>query len=286
MELEFHFPVAGGRDCVDAEPMSPKPQTSGAGPRFVKLLQAIAEGDRAFSLKDLSARLGLPQSTVHRLLQPLVAADLIARVDERGYRMGPELFRLASLTLAKFDIAGAARPILHALWSQYRESCSLCLYMAASRSGVVVETLRTPHPLQYVIEPHTPVSLAWGSLGRAILAFLDEAVIEQVIEAAPPGQISGLPPPTPAELAAELKGVRAAGYAIYEDKRFPDLAGVAAPVFGPDGQVAASIGVTMPGARFAGVDKRGLARNVAAQASRLSAAIGYAKPQEERLRGA
>ena len=53
-----------------------------------------------------------------------------------------------------------------------------------------------------------------------------------------------------ARLEAELADVRRQGYARAKGEREPDLNAIAAPVFGPGGELAAIAGVQGPASRF------------------------------------
>src|SRR6185312_1682782 len=211
-------------------------EADSAAGRVLRLLQCVAEGEREFALKDLVARTGLAPSTTHRLLGFLVQADLVERAGPKAYRLGPELFRIGALVLQKFELHKLARPLLHELWTQWQETCSFCLYKPTTRTAVVVETIRTPHPLQFVVELNTELSLAWGSMGRSILAHLPSGDVDAVLAHDRRGPLSGGSLPTRKSMYEELNRIRQRGYAIYEDKTL-DVAGVAAAVFGPAGTV-------------------------------------------------
>jgi DNA-binding IclR family transcriptional regulator len=253
-------------------------ETSGgvdsAAARVLRLLQCIAEGEREFALKDLAARTGLAPSTTHRLLGFLVHADLVEHAGPKAYRLGPELFRIGALVLQKFELHKMARPLLHELWKQWQETCSFCLYKPATRTATVVDTIRTPHPLQFALDLHSEISLAWGSMGRSILAFLPNEDVEAVLALERRGPISGKHLPTRRAMRQDLERIRQRGYAVYEDKTL-DMAGVTAPVFGPGGIVAGCIGVTMPASRFRKPDESELCAAVVDKARRLSAAAGF-----------
>lgn len=254
--------------------MSTAQETQGSGPRLLKLLQAIAAGEREFALKDAAARTHLPPSTVHRLLAFLVKADMVERAGPRMYRIGAELFRVASLIEQKFDVQRIARPFLEELWTQWQETCSFCLYMPATRSASVVETLRSPHPLQFVIDPHTEVSLAWGSMGCSILAHLPKEDVEAVLSRDRRGPLSGKTLPSRKSFRQELEVIRKRGIAVYEDRSL-NIAGVTAPVFGASGSVIGSIGVTMPASRFREATRAEMSATVLSRAQRLSEAVGH-----------
>jgi DNA-binding IclR family transcriptional regulator len=246
----------------------------GLAARTVRLLQCVAELEEEFTVTALARRLELAPSTVHRLLQSLVGTGIIERSGTDSYRPGRELLRMASLLVRRFDVRAVARPVLRELWRDWQETCCLCLYESVGRTARVVETIASAHPLQYVIEPGSTLSLAWGSLGRSILACLPAQDVNRVLGQAQRGPLSGLKPPPRAELLKELRKIRRLGYARYEDRSRLDIAGVAAPVFSGTGAVLGCIGVTMPASRFRSCDTRALVRAVVVAAARVSSALG------------
>lgn len=249
-------------------------EADSAAGRVLRLLQCVAEGEREFALKDLVARTGLAPSTTHRLLGFLVQADMVERAGPKLYRQGPELLRIASLVLQKSEVHKLARPLLLELWTQWRETCSYCLYRPGTRTATVVETIRTPHPLQFAVELHAEISLVWGSMGRSILAHLPTADVEAILANHRRGPLSGRLPPTRRAIHQELDRIRRRGYAVYEDKTL-NVAGVASSVFGPAAAVVGCIGVTMPLPRFRKRDEPELCAAVVDKARRLSAAGGF-----------
>ncbi|MBT2188268.1 IclR family transcriptional regulator [Sphingobium nicotianae] len=256
----------------------------GSGMRTVALLKLIAEGKSSFTLSDLADRAGLPRSSVHRLLQPLLAGGLVERAGGQAYRVGAQFLRISALVMRQADVARLARPILQQLWAQWEETCSLCVYSPAGHIAIVAETLQTPHPLRFVIEPLQELSLVWGSLGRAILAFLPETEAAAALGRPGIAPLSGLPNPSAEELADILSGIRSSGVACYRNE-VVDAAGVAAPVFRDDGSVLGSLGITAPARRLKAEMVDGIAESVKAGAQRLSALLGYTAGSDGGLRG-
>jgi len=249
-------------------------QGGGTGTRVVKVLQNVAEMGEEFTVTALARRLELAPSTVHRLLQSLVRTGMIERSGAESYRPGRELFRMASLLVQRFDVRAMTRPILHELWTQWQETCSVCLYESVGRTAKIVDMIASAHPLQYVIASSTTISLAWGSLGRSILAFLPDKDINAVIAKAERGPLSGRKALPRAELLRELDKIRRRGYARFEDRSTLNIAGIAAPIFGAQGSVLGSMGVTMPLGRFNLCNTKSLTEAILAAASRASSALG------------
>jgi IclR family transcriptional regulator, acetate operon repressor len=241
---------------------------------MLELLRCISSGEREFALKDVADKTGLAPSTVHRLLDPWVQYDLLERAGPKAYRMGPELFRVASLVTQKFELNRLALPVLEQLWKQWQETACFCLLNPSSRTVTVAETIASPHPLKYVLAPHSVISLAWGSLGRAILAHLPAPDIEAAMQHDRRGPLSGKPLPPQQELEKELGRIRNRGYALYEDAAL-NVAGVSAPVLQANVGVIGSLGVIMPASRFGKPVKSRLPDAVVAAARQLSGTLGF-----------
>ena len=246
----------------------------GSGLRTISLLKLVAECDGPFTLGQLAERASLPASSVHRLLQPLLREGLVERTQRQSYQTGSEFLRISSLVLRNVDIGRLARPILRRLWEEWEETSSLCIYKPQGHFAVVLETIQTPHPLRFVIEQYSEISLSWGSLGRAILASLPPQAVAAAVRRPGLGPLSGLPPPSLGEMARIVDDIQREGFANYRNEEL-DAAGVAAPVFREDGAVLGSIGVTAPARRLSPDKVAALAVSVKAAAKELSELLGH-----------
>lgn len=241
----------------------------GAGDRLVHLLKLVADGPRRFTLSDIAARARLPQSSTHRLLQVLVRSGLVERGSGQTYRTGRELHRMASHLVSRFDLTRSARPFLEQLVADWQETSVLCAYSPTARQAIIADVVLTPHPLRFAVEPGLEISLPWGSMGRAVLAFLPSSEIEAIVRAAKAGPLTGKPRSSRLELESELVRIRADRASRYYDPQI-DIAGIAAPVFGADGDILGCIGVTMPSKRYRLHEENELLAAVRSAAERLT----------------
>jgi DNA-binding IclR family transcriptional regulator len=248
--------------------------------RVVRLLQCVAETGGEISVKEFAQRLSLPPSTVHRLLKLLMTQGLIEqRATTQRYRAGRELYRIAVLITRQIDIEDIARPILESMRDACQETCYFALYLPASRRFVGTVVARSPHPLGYHFEPLMEQKVAWGAVGRCMLANLpDEEVAKAVAEAGT--SPAGNPPPKLVELKAALKEIREQGYACAEGEIFPEAIGFARAVFDADGNVMGALGITMPLMRYKQSMHKQLAELVMSKAKELSTALGYRAPAQ------
>jgi DNA-binding IclR family transcriptional regulator len=249
--------------------------------RVVRLLQCVAEMGGEISVKEFAQRLSLPPSTVHRLLKLLMTQGLIEqRATTQRYRAGRELFRMSSLIARQIDLEEIARPILDALRDACHETCYFALYLPASRRFVGTVVARSPHPLGYHFEPLMEQKVAWGAVGRCMLAYLPDEVVAQAVSEAGPSP-AGNPPPKLADMRAHLKEIRELGYACAEGEIFPEAIGFARVVFDADGNVMGSLGITMPMIRYKPAMHKQLANLVVGKAKDLSKALGHREPAEQ-----
>src|SRR5437762_10737395 len=91
-------------------------QTASGSPSAIAKLVAVAEAlTEQRRLSRIANTAGLPISTVHRILQELVAHGWVREGEEHDYVLGPGLMRLAARAADDSDLARAARPALRAL---------------------------------------------------------------------------------------------------------------------------------------------------------------------------
>jgi DNA-binding IclR family transcriptional regulator len=262
-------------DAVDSSsPPGDEKQTVGTVSRVIRLLQLVAEMG-SFSLKDMAQRLQLPPSTTHRLLQLLVQSDIIERTEHQTYKVGREYYRLGSLAAKQFDLNAAARSYLVEIGAEFGETCSFALYLPVERKGIIVDTVRTLHPLRHHIDEFVPWPLVWGALGRTMLAYLPDDVVAAVLAASDPSPALSQPPPTKESLVAEFAGIRALGYYVSINQNVMGATGTAAPVFAAAGRLVGSLGITVPIARYKPEMQPALSASIVRHARALSSALGY-----------
>jgi DNA-binding IclR family transcriptional regulator len=81
--------------------------------RGLDLLEAVVAAP--ITLPDLSERLAINRSTVHRLAAALVERGYLRFTRRRGYSLGPKLLELGFAARQQIDLARLARPILEDL---------------------------------------------------------------------------------------------------------------------------------------------------------------------------
>lgn len=248
--------------------------SSGTVARVALLLRVLAEAPGESTLGDLAARLRLPVSTTHRLLALLQEQGFVERgADQRTYRPGLEFLRVGGLVSSRAQLTDVAEPFMRAVVETCDETCLLSVYLPHSRSSMIAKVIYGSHPLRYVATLYQPSSLVWGATGLGILAFLPQAVIDDLVPREGPSPATGKAVRLPA-LRRDLATIRERGYACTRGQKIAGAVGLSAPVFNATGVVAA-LCITVPDTRFQAPMELRLARLLKQQAERFSAALGW-----------
>jgi DNA-binding IclR family transcriptional regulator len=249
--------------------------TRGTVARVVDLMRALAEAGRDVGVSELAKRLGLPVSTVHRLLKLLIEQGMAEKArDRRRYRAGLELFRVGALVANQRHRAEEIEGVLRRVREECGEACLYCLYLPASHKVMAVSRVDGPIPLHYSYDLFQPMSLMWGATGRSILAFLPEAEVAELIGKPEPSPASGAPLPPASRLRAELAEVRDRGYAITQGQKINEAVGIAAPVFTDGCTPISSLCVIVPKYRFQWKMEPKIASILVREAAKLSEQSG------------
>jgi IclR family KDG regulon transcriptional repressor len=239
----------------------------------MRLLKVFSDDDFEIGVSDLAKRLGLAKSTVHRLASTLVRERILERGPRDGkYRLGLVLFELGALVRRKMDVSAEARPQLKALMERTGETVHLAVL--DDYSVLYVNRIESRRAIRMGFGLGVRAPLHCTALGKALLAFQPEAVIEEVIA-------NGLSPRTTNTITGaqafrqELAGVRARGYAIEDEEIEVGLRSIATAVRNDAGDVVAAIGIAGPAHRLAKRVLLSYARDLMAATDVVSQRLGY-----------
>lgn len=253
----------------------------GSVSRAIALLDALAASDAGLGVNELARRIGVNASTASRLLATLQQAGLVARHEGGPYRLGLRLVALSERVLAQLDVRSLARPLLAALVARTGETATLSL--PGEGEAITVDFVPSPSSVVSMARVGRPSVPHATATGKVMLAFAAAPVAQAPLQAYTERTITD-----PQTLAAELAAVRERGFAEAVGEREPDLAALAAPVFGRHGELAAIVGVQGPASRLPAPVRRGLREPLLEAAADLGRALGgrpAPSPEADQLQG-
>jgi len=241
--------------------------------RISNVLLAFTSGESHLGVSEIARRLELPKSAVHRTLTALCRTGLVQRDPQAPrYSLGPRAIELSLAAIWRSDIRPAALLIMQDVTARTAETTTLSLLAGDER--FYTAQVESPQEVRMTIEPGRRFPLYAGASGRAILAFFDEARLEDYLDRMPLKPLTEATITDPDRLRSEVARVRAAGYAASAGERDPWAASVAAPVFARSGQVVGSISVCGPRGRVGEAEIRRHGATVKEAAARLSHVMG------------
>jgi DNA-binding IclR family transcriptional regulator len=256
-----------------------------AADRVLRVLQSFEPGDRDVSLGEIATRVGLPKSSVHRLLATLTAHRLVERdPSTRRYRLGIRLFELGSAAIHERGLHSATLPALEDLSARSGETCHLAVL--SGTEAVYVYKLDGPSSIIMSSRVGGRAPCHATSIGKVLAASAGDdflrALRELPLRRFTPRTITSLK-----AFEAELTSVRGQGYALDLEEFEEGLRCIAAPVRDHSGRVIAALGIAGPRRRLEDERLGGLVEIVIAAAQRLSRNLGHldARPEIRRAAG-
>jgi DNA-binding IclR family transcriptional regulator len=244
----------------------------GAGPkamsRVLRLLDELARAPDGLSLADLSGVLETPKSTLINSLRPLVNDDYLI-ADGNLYRLGPRSFRLAATVASAWSLPRIAHGYLMNLAERTGESVALAVLDQEMWRLVYIDVIESVRPVRYAMRIGMSGPLYSTAAGRVLLAHQPLEFQEEYLVKARLQPLTSRTNTDRGVLRGQLDAVRREGCWISIGESVEDSAAMAAPLFGPDGQILAALTVGAPSDRLqANLDQfRATLKEVAAHAS-------------------
>jgi IclR family acetate operon transcriptional repressor len=246
--------------------------------KALNILEVLAEGEEsAYTLTQLSRRLHLHISTVHRLLVNLVDHGFVEEAPEsRGYQLSFKVLRMGLRVLDRLDFRSVAQPFLQELNQQTKETVHLAILQETQ--AISIEKFGSPQPVGPDARLGGVMPLHCTGVGKILLAYHSGALLNQV------ARTPGFPRFTPqtitslAKLKKELEQIREQGYALDREEAVKGLRCVAGPVFDHTGRVVAAFSVAGPATRITPERLPEIARLVRATSQQISLRLGYRGP--------
>lgn len=240
--------------------------------KVTHVLDCFTTTDRTLSLAEICERTGYPKSTTHRLLASMREVGFLDQARERDrYRLGLRLFEFGNIVLSNMDLHREARPYVEALSRISGHLVHLAVF--DGRQAVVIHRSDPSDgggPITHI--EAAPVHCT--SVGKAVLAFQPEPVVERVI-AAGLKRFTDHTIVQATKLREELARTRKRGYAIDNEEHQPGLRCVGAPIRDQAGRVFAGISISGPSFRIPTAEVKELSKVVIHHANAISTSLGF-----------
>jgi len=239
--------------------------------RALSILSYV-ESQAGATLTQIAESLGMHKSTVLRLTEPMLDAELLARDAETGrFRLGLGALRLGQSYLSTLDIRTVASGPLRALQRISGQTCHLVV--PDGLEAVYIDKVESEANVRMASRVGRRVPLYRTGVGKAMLAFGDDMLLGAVVEA---GLVAATPRTItdPEALRRELARIRRRGYAVDDQENEPDVRCIAAPLFDHEERVVGAVSVSGLASRVTAAEVHRLAPDVTGTARQISRELG------------
>lgn len=215
----------------------------------LRVLEFLIEQDEA-GVSETARALDLTAGSTHRMIATLVELGYVEQNSEnRRYRPGPKIPDLARTIRGTGDFVELAHGYLTKLMEEAGETVNLGVLR--DDQIVYIDRAVTDQPLAVAVSIGSRVPAYCTSLGRAILAFSEEQVVDDYLDRLPELAVGAdQPRPSVEELQSILREARENGFAEDKGEFSPDIACVAAPIVDSQQCAAAAVSIAGPLSRI------------------------------------
>jgi DNA-binding IclR family transcriptional regulator len=250
-----------------------------AGPKVLektlRVLDLFTVDRPSWSVSEVARELGMPTATAHRIIRALEGRSYLTRIDSR-YRLGFAAVDLGRRAMASVDLRSRLGAVLRDLGRATGETVLLTVYDETRNGSLCIDRIEATHDLRLTIQIGRVTPIHAGASAKALLAFLDEPIVTDVV-AQPLANLAAGTITDPEKLRKELARIRRRGWASSYEENNMGAWGLAAPIL-VNGLPVASVGLAAPTARWSKVAVRDLAKLVVAAARDAEAQLGAAAP--------
>jgi DNA-binding IclR family transcriptional regulator len=238
-----------------------------------RVLHALKAGRGPMTLSEVARGADLHPAKAHRYLTSLTRTGLASQDAGSGlYDLGREARALGVEAIRRADTVRTASAFATELRDETGHTVGLSVW--SENGPILVDWETGAHLLPIVIRLGSTLPILDSAVGHVFLGHLPKATTAAALKAQ---QKQGSTRTMSAAEIDELRRtVRAAPFARTVNQMILGLAGIAAPVFGPGGEVELALGIVLPRGMASERDLDRLGEKVRAAAERASRDLGYA----------
>lgn len=218
--------------------------------RGLRVLEVISEQTQPIGVGELSRAVGLPKSTVQRILGTLASAGWVMSVPGpvTQWTLSSRMLAVGRRGTRSRDLREISLPHIRALGERSEETIHLSV-LDKDRSIVLIDRVDSVHAVRTFnpIGANSPFHAT--SSGKAIMAALPDSEVDEILgrplEKIMSSTIVDLP-----TLHQQILDARRLGYAVNIRENRPHVCAIAAAVTDASGRPVGAVAISMPDVRF------------------------------------
>lgn len=241
--------------------------------RTLDILECVAASRSGLSHADIARSLGIPKSSLTRLLRSLAFRRYLELdPDAALFTIGPQVLPLSRAYLERLDPVRLAGPVARSLRDAVGEAVTLAVLDGTEMVVLVQEPSGKPLAPIANVGDRAPALLS--ASGKAIAAFLDDAEVDKLF--AELERLKDVPVRlSPRMIRKQLHDIRHGAIAISREESIPGVAALGLPVFGPDeSRPLAALAVALPAFRLSDAVRAKIERHLRPAVAEATTRLG------------
>jgi len=219
--------------------------------KALSLLEFLSKNENEIGIAEISKKLNMGLSTVHRILDTLKYRGYILQNQKTAkYRLGMKLFELGCEVQGTKNLIKTIRPYLRKLSKMTNETANLAIL--EDKEVIYLDTIESSEILRTGIHQGTRLPAHCTALGKVLLAFLDNEELKYIYNKKEESLISMTNNSISSynQLKKELQNIREMGFAVDIEEFKVGINCISYPVFNVNKEVIAAISLTGPATRL------------------------------------
>lgn len=211
--------------------------------KMIEIMKAFGEEPFSYSAKELSEKLNLNRTTVHRILSELEAEMLVVQnLTDKKYSIGPAMYHIGSRYLYRNSNFLEIRTIVDRIAIETNQNIGYTIIDNGKIINLYESEISMPMRITYRHGSYFPINC--GAYGKTITAYrepkeeLERIVRETELEKRTPNTITD-----PELLLKEYENIRKNGYAISDEENMLGAFGIGAPIYNSNGKIHGCLGL-------------------------------------------
>ncbi|NYT24694.1 helix-turn-helix domain-containing protein [Alcaligenaceae bacterium] len=215
--------------------------------RGLNIIEVMGQGTARQTLKDIAEAAGLPRTAVRRFLMTLISLSFVGS-DGKHYWLTPKVLRLGMAYLYALPFWRHAQLALEDLGDRLGQSCAVAVL--DGEEVVYVHRIHAKRILTMSPSLGSRLPAYAVSLGRILLANLDDAALADYLASAQFKPLTGTTVTSPDALRAIIEQVRGDRYAWVDGEYDEAIAGLSVAIRDQEGGVVGAVNVTLPAGTY------------------------------------
>ena len=242
--------------------------------RALTILELLSENKDGLGITEISSKIDLHKSTVHRLLGTLIYKGfVIQEVSSNKYKISLKLYEIGVRKIAGIDMLDASKPYTKALMEKINEVVHLVI--RSNNNIIYIDKVEADNTIRMASTVGRRSPLYCTSVGKVMMSLMPEAEIKEIWDSSDIIKLTENTIIDFEEFKLELEKIKKVGYAVDDEENEMGVRCIGAPVFNIRGEVEGAISISGPTIRVTKDRVEEYSKEVIHYANLISKELGY-----------